>query len=91
MTHGEAGLVLVFSLSAFLCLFAAANALDPAYSSSSSSPISYRHELRHVVGGLERACQVCESAVLSLPFRAPSRGAGSATAARGLSPRVLLP
>src|SRR5215207_9804109 len=31
MTHGEAGLVLVFSLSAFLCLFAAANALDAAF------------------------------------------------------------
>ena len=31
MTHGEAGLVLVFSLSAFLCLFAAANALDTAF------------------------------------------------------------
>jgi cytochrome c oxidase cbb3-type subunit 1 len=31
MTHGEAGLMLVFSLSAFLCLFAAANALDPAF------------------------------------------------------------
>ena len=31
MTHGEAGLVLVFSLTAFLCLFAAANALDTAF------------------------------------------------------------
>src|SRR5215212_7953070 len=31
MTHGEAGLVLVFSLSAFVCLFAAANALDAAF------------------------------------------------------------
>ena len=31
MTHGEAGLVLVFSLSAFLCLFAAAKALDTAF------------------------------------------------------------
>ena len=31
MTHGEAGLMLVFSLSAFLCLFAAANALDSAF------------------------------------------------------------
>src|SRR4051812_32154181 len=30
MTHGEAGLVLVFSLTAFLCLFAAANAQDTA-------------------------------------------------------------
>jgi len=31
MTHGEAGLMLVFSLSAFLCLFAAAKALDTAF------------------------------------------------------------
>jgi cytochrome c oxidase cbb3-type subunit 1 len=31
MTHGEAGLVLVFSLSAFLCLFAVAKALDTAF------------------------------------------------------------
>src|SRR3954453_22024280 len=31
MTHGEAGLVLVFSLTAFLCLFAAANAQDTAF------------------------------------------------------------
>ena len=31
MTHGEAGLVLVFSISAFLCLFAAANALDAPF------------------------------------------------------------
>lgn len=31
MTHGEAGLVLVFSLAAFLCLFAAANAQDTPY------------------------------------------------------------
>src|SRR4026207_2085582 len=31
MTHGEAGLVLVFSLSAFVCLFAAANAQDTAF------------------------------------------------------------
>ena len=31
MTHGEAGLCCVFSLSAFLCLFAQANALDTAF------------------------------------------------------------
>ena len=31
MTHGEAGLVLVFSLTAFLCLIAVAKALDPAF------------------------------------------------------------
>src|SRR5262245_49489457 len=31
MTHGEAGLGLVFSLSAFLCLFASAMALDTAF------------------------------------------------------------
>ena len=31
MTHGEAGLVLVFSISAFLCLFAVAKALDTAF------------------------------------------------------------
>src|SRR5947199_10672792 len=31
MTQGEAGLVLVFSISAFLCLFAAAKALDTAF------------------------------------------------------------
>ena len=31
MTQGEAGLVLVFSISAFLCLFATAKALDTAF------------------------------------------------------------
>ena len=31
MTHGEAGLVLAFSISAFLCLFAVAKALDTAF------------------------------------------------------------
>ena len=31
MTHGEAGLMLVFALSALLCLFAAAMALDTAF------------------------------------------------------------
>src|SRR3954467_10105534 len=31
MTHGEAGLALVFAASAFLCLFAAAKALDSAF------------------------------------------------------------
>src|SRR6478735_9630042 len=31
MTHGEAGLMLAFSISAFLCLFAAAKALDTAF------------------------------------------------------------
>jgi cytochrome c oxidase cbb3-type subunit 1 len=31
MTHGEAGLVLVFALTAFLCLFAAAKAQDTAF------------------------------------------------------------
>ena len=31
MTHGEAGLALIFAASAFLCLIAAANALDQAF------------------------------------------------------------
>ena len=31
MTHGEAGLMMVFAVSAFLCLFAAAKALDTAF------------------------------------------------------------
>src|SRR3954468_18837000 len=31
MTHGEAGLAIVFTATAFLCLFAAAKALDTAF------------------------------------------------------------
>ena len=31
MTHGEAGLAIVFAVSAFLCLFATGKALDTAF------------------------------------------------------------
>ncbi len=49
MTHGEAGLVLVFSLSAFLCLFAAAKALDTAFAFHAvavHAPPAWRPSLR---------------------------------------------
>ena len=48
MTHGEAGLMLVFAVSALLCMFAAAKALDTAFAfhASLASAASLGRSLR---------------------------------------------